>query len=136
MVDLDNNKLRLIFAGLVLIVLALIFLIFRSRFITSDNKQTALPPVIQQTEPTRQLEVVSPSNPSGSPAVTRAIQNRDSRSALGVNVTASPTPASIANGSTTKGGQTLPSTGAAEVLVGVLAISAMVSGFYLRKFPN
>lgn len=116
MVELDNNKLRLIFAGIVLIVLTLAFIVFRSRFLASNQQAATLPPVNQAT--TIPVVTISPiATPSKiTPTPTKSLTT----SAVTIN----------------RGSQTLPATGFPEVLAGVFAISFMVIGSSLRKFPK
>lgn len=119
----DINKLKMLFGGLVLIIVAVGFLIFRSRVAStsipnSSSNVVQVPAVVQMTiTPTVSLP----------PAAARAASKA---AVLGLNNGANSKP------TTTKGGQALPATGAPEVLIGFLALSAVVAGFSLHKFPR
>lgn len=136
----DPRWLRLITIGLVLAALAVGYFLLSGRFSPKPANRTAAP-------------VVSMTPPGGTsaPSVTGVLgQNNQagSRSAGVVSVSPSPSPASAYNrivsrtqttqtqGTQTKGGQTLPKTGFPIELATVLSLSALISGWGLRRFPN
>ncbi len=104
--DLDI-KVKLIIAGLLIVSLAVVYLIFSQR-IASDKQQTVVenPPVVQTT-PT--------------PVPSTATTYRQSPQIVGKSST---------------GNQNLPKTAFPSYFLGVFALSAVVSGFFLRKFPQ
>ena len=113
----DPKWLRLITIGLVLAAAAVGYFLFTGRF--SSNNASKTPSQISQ------------SSPSPSPSAS-----------VKPSVSPSPSPASAYNKiaeRTTKGGQpvnALPRTGFPEDLAFVLAISTMLAGWGLRRFPR
>lgn len=112
----DPKWLRLITIGLVLAAVAVGYFLFTGRFSSSNVSKTTQ---VSQASPS--ASVTSSASPS---------------------VTPTPTPVSAFNKiteRTTKGGQsvdTLPRTGFPGSLVAVLAISTMIAGWGLRRFPK
>lgn len=112
----DPRWLRLITIGLILAALAVGYFLLTGRFSSTSTTKTQpspTPSVLGQD-----LQAASTSNPASTPA---------------------PTPASAYNRivSRTQGGATtLPKTGFPLGLAVVFSISAIISGFGLRKFPK
>lgn len=122
----DPKWLRLITIGLILAAVAVGYFLFTGRFSNNEANNASKTEQISQSSP-------SPiASASASPAV------------LGQNRLPLPssTPASAYNliaERTTKGGQpvqTLPRTGFPQGLATILAISTMLAGWGLRRFPR
>ncbi|MDO8619299.1 MAG: hypothetical protein Q7R49_05145 [Candidatus Daviesbacteria bacterium] len=102
----EDNKLKILTAGLVLAALAIGYFIITQKINNQASHIANQPSASSVPTPTPELVPL----PSATPA---------------------PIP------STTKGGtNTLPKTGFPLTLVGVFAMSALVSGYFLRKFPE
>lgn len=108
-----DNRLRLIIAGLVLAAFAIGYFLLSQRF--QSNKTTTV-----QASPSTQSNVVSQVSPSPSLVVL----NQASPSPVPGNNTPGPV------------AQTLPRTGFPLFLAVAITGSVMVSGFFLRKFPD
>lgn len=116
----DPRWLRLLTVGLVLAALAVGYFLFTGRF--SSNSATKR---VAQV-------VVSPS-----PSVTSASPVPTSSPKVSPTPSATPSSAYATIANRTKGGvQTLPRTGFPLDLAAVLAVSVMISGWGLRKFPH
>lgn len=118
----DPRVLRIITVGLVLAALAVVY------FLLTEGLSVGKPKV-NQTQTNKTVQSPTPSavaSPSATPSV------------VGQN-TPTPTPASAYNtiANRTKGGvETLPRTGFPVGMFVVFSISAVVSGYALRKFPK
>ena len=121
----DPRLLRIILFGLVLAALTVGYLIFTGRFVRS-----------QQIKTQTQVAISTPT-----PTITTLV-NR-----LAVNSTPSPVPSAsgrqIASSAYTRivdrtqnKVTTLPKTGLPAVLLSVVSLSAIISGWFLRKFPE
>ncbi|MBI2600753.1 hypothetical protein HYW42_02260 [Candidatus Daviesbacteria bacterium] len=107
----DSRWLRLITAGLVLAAIVVGYFLITGRFTTDKKDQ---PKQNQQaTRPVQQFQPSPTPSPTGEPGVsTESGQMGDS---------------SVQN---------LPNTGFPIGLVGIFSASAMISGYYLRKYPK
>lgn len=104
----DNRWLRLVIAGLILAAIAVGYLILTNRFNSAPKNSQQTAKQVQQASPTP--------TPTPSP------------SSLGAS-----TSADVANPS---GATTLPNTGFPAGLAAVFSLSALVSGYFLRKYPK
>lgn len=63
-------------------------------------------------------------------------QNQTSKVVITPSPSATPTTLGTTTSTVAKSGQQLPATGVPVALIGIFAASAMISGFFLRKFPK
>ncbi len=103
----DNRWLRLIIAGLILAAIAVGYLILTNRFNTA-------PKTPQQTRPVQQASPTP--SPTPSPSTLGTSTSTDSANLSGAT--------------------TLPNTGFPAGLAAIFSLSALVSGYFLRKYPK
>lgn len=109
----DSRWLRFVTAGLVLAAIVVAYFLITGRF-SANNSQ---PKQEQQaSRPVQQFQSSPTPTPKGGN--------------VGVGTT---TPTGGLNDS---GITTLPNTGYPAVLIGIFSVSAMISGYYLRRFPR
>lgn len=119
----DPKWLRLITIGLVLAAVAVGYFLFTGRFSSSNVSKTTQ---------------ISQASPSATSSAQPSVLGQNSQGF----VSPTPTPVSAFNkiaGLTTKSGQpvnALPRTGFPGSLAAVLAISTMIAGWGLRRFPR
>ena len=106
----NEGRIKLIIAGLVLAAFAIAYFILAQKYQPSKN-QTVSPPPIQTMDST---------TPVASP---------------GPLAQESPTPSGNISGGL-GGVETLPNTGFPAPLIVSFATSAMIAGYFLRKFPD
>lgn len=99
-------KVKLIIVGLLIISLAAVYLIFSQKTNQQTNNIVENQPVVQTTP---------------APAPSSVTTYRQSPQIVGKNSTAN---------------QNLPKTAFPSYFLGVFALSAAISGFFLRKFPQ
>lgn len=122
----DPRVLRIITVGLILAALAVVYFLFTGAFSVSKPKVNQ-PQTNQATASPTPIPVITAS-PSALPSVVG--QNTPS-------TTASPSAYNTLVNRTNKGGvKTLPETGFPVGMAVVFSISALVSGYSLRKFPR
>ncbi len=110
----DSRWLRFVTAGLVLAAIVVAYFLITGRF--SANKTTENQQKQQASRPVQQFQ----SSPTPAPQGGN----------VGIGTT---TPSSGSNSSNIT---TLPNTGYPAALIGIFSVSAMVSGYYLRKYPR
>lgn len=119
----DPKWLRLVTIGLVLAALAVGYFLLTGRL--ASNSATKKSTQISQASPT--VSPVASASPFVAPLTTSL-------------PTSSPTPVSaynqIAGRAQTKGGAVLPNTGFPAGPLAILAVSAVITGWGLRKFPH
>lgn len=115
----DPKWLRILTIGLILAALAVGYFLFSGRFLSNNATK------ISQQESTPSPQATASASPS--PTV------------LGKDTQVSPTPSSAFNriAQRNKGGvETLPKTGFGTGLAFIFSVSALISGWSLRKFPR
>lgn len=114
----NPNWLRLIVVGLVLAAMAFGYFLLSSKFTTKNKVQKTN--VVETVQPSDTEIPAAPGSPSTTPQVV-----------------SSSTPSAYTRiAQRNQGIQTLPATGSPLFLISLLASSALVTGFSLRKFPH
>lgn len=113
----DESRIKLIIIGFLLAAIVVGYFLLSNRFNRSQvspQTTTPIPEAVIKTSPT----------PPPSPSPLRIIS--------------SPQPVATRSGLTTKGGLTtsLPKTAFESSLLGLFSISAIIAGWFLRKYPQ
>ena len=109
----STSRVKLIIIGLILAAIVVGYFVLAQRF--QANKTTST--LTQQTP---------------IPTATARILVASPLATPGKNIVA----ASPTSQNNNRNLQTLPKTGLPEILLGVFSLSAIISGWFLRKFPN
>lgn len=127
----DPRLLRIILFGLVLAALTIGYLIFSGRFLKTNQIVTQNKTVLQASiEPSPRILDTTFSSPSPSvdPKKTTIKNTPD--------VTPTPSAYETITKRTDQRITTLPKTGMPTVLIGTGFLSAIISGWFLRKYPE
>ena len=135
----STSRVKLIIIGLVLAAIVVGYFILAQRFQTNRTSPAQVKTADQSAQaavqPTSRtvISVPSPSATAVSTSTARPGAVAQVPGSLGV----SPSPAAQANQGNSGGDlASLPRTGVPGALVAVLAVSAVVSGWFLRRYPQ
>ena len=131
----DPRFLRIILFGLILAGLTIGYLIFTGRFIKPQQAKTQT--ITQTATPTPipiqiQIQIVA----SPSPFASATPSPIPSRTPVQKSVVATPSAYARIADRTQNKVTTLPKTGLPTILIGVASLSAIISGWFLRNYPE
>ena len=117
----SGNRLKLIITILILVAIVIVYLIFSQKFASQQSKVVNNGGIsVSQIQPT-----ITPT-PSIAITPTPLLNKQDAQSGVAKGGQ------SLSNGEVSS----LPKTGFPATLMGVFSASAIVAGWFLRKYPN